>query len=232
MENKMEDVYVSRPASLHNINLLATWVRKHMTQVEEGKLDVIRFVEIDLPKIYPGLYLEIESDESMPRMGRAYVAEDRLSIVVSESIYEAASNGCLFSSEVILHEVGHLFLHKKYIQKGLNNGAGQYKRSIPYKEHYSSAEWQADMFALCFLYPLTQFNPNESDDSFFRRIGATKKQSERIRKHLYRLESRSRAGVSTREIKWLNEIVNEIKQIRASGCKPKQLQSKQQHQFA
>lgn len=208
----MEDVYANRAASLNGIDTLASWVREKISEVESDKLDVIRFVEIDLPKVFPGIYIEIEADEKMP-FQRAFISDERFSIVVSESIYEGASNGCLFSSEVILHEVGHLFLHYKYRSKGLNNASLPYKPRFKNTSTANSAEWQATAFALCMLYPKEKFSPDESDYTLYKRVGATKKQAERIRNHLSRVKWRTRTGRNNKEIRWLKDIINEIKEI-------------------
>lgn len=148
----MKEVYATRGASLHKINLLADWIRVNVANVANNKLDVIRFVELDLPRFFPGLYLSIEADLDMGRV-KARISDNPFGIVVAESVYERASNGCLDAAETILHEVGHLFLHDEYKSLGLNDAFGQYEERIRDTNPANSAEWQAKAFAKCFLFP-------------------------------------------------------------------------------
>jgi len=152
----MQDIYTSKGTSLHQINALAEWVRISVARVNDGTLDVIRFVELDLPKIIPGLHLEIESDDLMGRT-RAYVRADGIGIVVAESIYNSAVGGCLSATETILHEIGHIFLHRTYAYKDLNDSRGIYTKQFHTMGPMNIAEWQARMFAFCMLFPYSVY---------------------------------------------------------------------------
>jgi IrrE N-terminal-like domain len=202
MARRMLNVYTSRGASLHQINSLAEWVREHVAQVKDGNLDVIKFVEIDLQSIFPGLYVEILSDEDMG-CRRAAISSDPLGIIVSESIYEGAANGCMFSSEVILHEVGHLFLHHKFQRIGLNNASSEhYEDQFLNTNNANSAEWQATSFAMCLLYPYSKIR-NRDLDNIQTDFRVTKKQAFRISSHMNRLRLRETSRDENLEARWI-----------------------------
>jgi hypothetical protein len=204
----MKAVFDTRGASTHQLKMLADWARSISTGANEGNFDVIEFIEIDLQKIFPDLGIFIEPDNEMGA-SRAFISDAPLGIVVSESIYEGACSGDLFSTEVILHEVGHLFLHGKYSPLSLNS-APAYSNRIHGMSVANNAEWQATTFAMCFLYPF----PGEADKRTANyvqiRYRATRRQAERVAQHFERLRIRDTHRNLQRDRKWLGDVINSL----------------------
>ena len=206
----MFEVYTSRGASAHQLNLLAMWVRENVAKLKNGTLDVIRLIEIDLRSIFPELYVYIESDDKMKNR-RAFVSSDPLGIVISESIYEGASNGCLFSSEIILHEVGHLFLHHKYEKAGLHNLKGVYKEQIQKMNASNSVEWQANTFAICALFPFDSMKNFETASEIRSKFEISDRNSIRIFSHVQKLKMRNSYRNLDKEYHWLRDVIFQLK---------------------
>ncbi|ESZ40246.1 hypothetical protein X731_26050 [Mesorhizobium sp. L2C054A000] len=205
----MNDVFVSKAASANKIRILAEWVRREFSVHESQGFDVIRFIELDLPKIFPGIQTYIEADEKMGSV-RAFISADPLGLVVSESIYEGASNGCMFSTEIILHEAGHLFLHHKYAALGLNSASGPYEERIKDAGLAHSAEWQATMFALCFLYPFPRLKKVKTASEVSEIYKVSKNQANRVLKHLNRLRVRTNSTDPVTDKIWLRTIAESL----------------------
>ncbi|WP_095201419.1 ImmA/IrrE family metallo-endopeptidase [Mesorhizobium carmichaelinearum] len=205
----MKNVYIAKGASLHQINRLAETIRASAFDSSEGEIDIIRYLEIDLPKIFPGLYLFIEDDVTMGAR-RAFISEDPLGIVVSESIYEAAAQKSAFATEVLLHEVGHLFLHHRYAALGLNNADAVYRDRIKDTPLPNSAEWQATAFALCFLYPYSFCKRYKTAIEIKKAYKLTERQAIRIHKHLGRLKMRQDQTSLSKEGNWIKTVISDL----------------------
>lgn len=204
----MKNVYIGEGASVHAINSLADWIRQTIAQSVEGNFDVIRFIELDIQRIFPSLYVHILNDNEMGA-SRAYIQEDPLAIVVSESIYNGACSGCLFSTETILHEVGHLILHRRYAKTRMNSSSSRYENEIIGAANFHSAEWQANIFAICLLYPYDS-KEELSWESFSQRYRGTRRQFERLKRHVSRLKARERHRHITQERRWVEKVVNTL----------------------
>ncbi|WP_131803506.1 ImmA/IrrE family metallo-endopeptidase [Mesorhizobium sp. LCM 4577] len=218
----MDDVFISRGASANKIRILAEWVRKELSNSNKGTFDIIRFIEIDLPKLFPGLYVHIESDNKMGS-ARAFVSEDPLGIVVSDSIYEGASNGCMFSAEIIMHEVGHLLLHHRYAALGLNSAAEPYQQRVEGAGFAHSAEWQATMFALCFLYPFSEFKKFTGVGELAKSSRLTHGQANRVLNHIKRLRVRQNYSDTVLDRSWLKGVTESFPKIQKA--RPSKLRS-------
>jgi hypothetical protein len=209
----MIDAYDSRGASLHQINALAEWIRNSLASVRNGTLDVITLIEIDMPKIFPGLYVEIKSNDIMGNRN-AYVHAEPLGIVVSEGVYEKASCGCINSCEIILHEVGHIFLHSKHAHLELNNAYGEYKPQFQRQEAARSAEWQARNFAFCMLFPYSRIKEFRSKLEIAVYLNVSHKLSERIEQHLRKLRLRESERDLKKESKWVSSIIKHVRMVK------------------
>jgi hypothetical protein len=210
----MKDAFVVRPASANNLNSLAEWVRANSSQTELS-FDPISFIELDLPRIIRGFYVHIELDDVMGNR-RAFITNQPLGMVVSESIYEAASNGCMHACEVILHEVGHIFLHHKYATLGLNSAAAIYENRIKLTSTANSAEWQATTFALCVLYPYYRLKDIRTHEEVFKLYNVSCRQADRIISHITRLHRRQKHRNIKSEGKWLYEIQKSLREKNIS----------------
>jgi hypothetical protein len=202
----VKTVFDTRGASAHQLRLLADWVREQVLSASAGEFDAIRFVEIDLQKIFPNLGIFIEPDDAMGG-SRAFVSDDPLGIVMSESIYNGASNGDLFSTEIVLHEVGHLFLHKKYSSLHLNSSQNPVSRvkSTPLA---NDAEWQANIFAMCLLYDYKKNRAITNTSDIKAKYRASERQAHRIAQHFSRLRSREGSIDILRDRRWLAAVLS------------------------
>lgn len=204
----MKAVFDTRGASTHQLKMLADWVRSISNGATERCFDVIKFIEIDLQAIFPDLFIFIEPDDKM-RASRAFISDVPLGIVISESIYEGACSGDLFSTEVILHEVGHLFLHRKYSPLSLNS-APVYSNRIQGMNLANNAEWQATTFAMCLLYPYPGEAEKRSAHYIRMRYSTTLRQAERVAQHFERLRARDAHRNPDRDRKWLKSVINSL----------------------
>lgn len=212
----MLEVFSARGASLHQLNALAEWVRLNVANIKDGKFDVIRFVEIDLPNLFPGLYVEIENDNLMGRK-KAYLSADPLGIVVAESIYNRAADGCLNAAETILHEVGHLFLHERYKTLGLNDAFGKYKQQFKDMSATNSAEWQAKTFAVCVMFPYSIFMKYKSRLELQVYFDLSVEQSDRVLEHIKKLRMREAERRQQSERRWIESVVGSLPREARGG---------------
>lgn len=204
----MNNVFIRRGASARQLDLLAEWAR-NIASVSDENFDLIRYIEFDLPCIFPGLHVHIEDDDVMGSV-RAFLSEKPLALVLSESIYEGAINNSLFSKEIILHEVGHLFLHYKSAALGLNSASGSYTDRILNTNLANSAEWQATTFALCFLFPFSKFGNARTREQIEARCGVSPRYADRILRHLTRLRMRQGGSPTDKDRRWLDRVLNSI----------------------
>lgn len=189
---------------------------------ENNEIDIIRYLEVDLPRIFPGLYVYIEDDVTMGAR-RAFISENPLGIVVSESIYDAAANKSSFAVEILMHEVGHLFLHHKYAALGLNSAAGTYINQIEKTPAFNSAEWQATVFALCFLYPYSICHKYKTALEIKKTYGLSEKQAQRVKRHLDRLKIRRNEYISSIDGKWVRAVISDLPKIKTTERSADQL---------
>jgi hypothetical protein len=204
----MKNVYIANGTSVHAINSLADWIRQTVVKAQNGQFDVIRFIEVDLRTLFPNLYVHIVDDSDMGA-SRAYIQQAPLSIILSESIYDGACGGCLFSTETILHEVGHLILHHKYASDQLNASSAQYENQIRGMSYTHSAEWQATMFAICLLFPYHD-SKELSWESFLEKFGGSRRQYDRYKRHIVRLKMRENERRISDEKRWVERIIKKL----------------------
>lgn len=218
----MKAVFDTRGASAHQLKMLADWVRSISNTKSEDSFDVIKFIEVDLQIIFPDLEIFIEPDSQMGG-SRAFLSDSPLGIVVSESIYEGACSGDLFSTEVLMHEVGHLFLHGKYSPLRLNS-APSYSSRVLGMSIANNAEWQANTFAICLLYPYPA-DPEKRTPQFIQaRYRTTKRQAERVAQHFARLKARDSDRDVKRDNVWLDRVLKSLpKNTRRGGKAGEQL---------
>lgn len=213
MGREMEEVYTSQAASRHQINLFSEWVKENVGLVECGELDVIRFVEIDLQAFFPGFYLEIKSDEEMGRV-KAHLSHDSIGIVVSETTYNLACQKNLDASETILHEVGHLFLHRNYAPKGLNDARGRYRPQFQGMSPTNSVEWQAKFFARCMLFPYSKMKSLTKRLEFQVYFDLSVFDADRAMEHTRALRLSESGRCVKRENTWLATAIGKLEKSR------------------
>jgi hypothetical protein len=127
--------------------------RREARNENNGYFDVVDFVQRTLSRgLKKGLLRVCFFTRSCDDGNPAYVEFDRIkgpTLFVDEEIWELAQRGDPMARFIVAHEIGHLVLHDHYAQAFSNDPAVRLKYSV--KE--CSAEWQANVFASCFLLP-------------------------------------------------------------------------------
>lgn len=134
------------PMSDCDIRMAATNVRKLFCTVEHHLFDIVRVIELKMPKIYPRFHLEITSDSDLPDR-EAEFDPITWAMRIRESVYLAALEGDGHCRVTLAHELAHFFLHRfqrPTFGRSAENG------QVPYCEN---SEWQADTFARHLLAP-------------------------------------------------------------------------------
>jgi len=84
-----------------------------------------------------------------PRAKPAYVTYNPLTLHIDTEIWDLAKIGEPYARHIVAHEIGHIILHD-YYHRGFSNDP---KVQINFDSQENSAEWQANIFADCFLLP-------------------------------------------------------------------------------
>ncbi len=121
-------------------------LRKKLGLLQTEYFPIMRVLENVLPVLYPGFYIEVVEDSTLP--GRmAETVPEQCVIRVRESVYNAACNGTAWARMIMAHELGHFLLHDSqnttfaYVEKG---------STLPPDV---DPERQADIFAAELLIP-------------------------------------------------------------------------------
>lgn len=137
---------VAAPLSREQIRKMAWIVRKAAGEEKRLYFDIVRFLDVVLPKIDPGFSLIIEEKEKMGEChGLTY--PDRNEIHIREDVYDRALNGSGRDRLTMAHELFHLLQHEK------NNIS--YARVVGNQKvaAFRDPEWQADAFGGELLIP-------------------------------------------------------------------------------
>lgn len=120
------------------------------------KCNILRILEIDLPKIDPSFSIEIRDKDKMDDCMALYKVNSN-KIVIENSVYDGAISGNGRDVFTLAHELGHYFLHPHEVI------LARYESNENIKP-YEDPEWQASTFASYFLLPrinLPKFNSIE-----------------------------------------------------------------------
>ncbi len=184
------DLFVSKGLSAATINALAKATRSLCDISDDQHFDVIKFLEIDIIRLIPDFYLFIENDNEM--MGsKAFVTKDSKGIVVAESVYNDAVGGLFYARKILAHEFGHVLLHHNKDFETKHFTLNGYQKQIRDMEHFHSAEWQADTFAIFLLVPPSQISAATTEYDFGRQHSMSPKQSSFILTRLKNLRKRT-----------------------------------------
>lgn len=131
------------PKSRAEIRRLANTIRTLSGVRYDAPFPIMRFVELVLPKMFPGFAIEVLP---MSEMGNKHgeTLPDRRIMRIREDIYERACRGGR-DRLTVAHEVGHLLMHS-----GLTVAMARNVSDYP---AYESSEWQANAFAGELLIP-------------------------------------------------------------------------------
>lgn len=137
---------MAAPLSRQQIINTALVVRTLDGTINELYFDIVRFLEIKLPKFIPNFNLIIEEKSKLGEChGLTY--PDRNEIHIREDVYERALIGSGRDRLTMAHELFHLLQHEK---QNIS-----YARIEPEKdiEAFRDPEWQADAFGGELLIP-------------------------------------------------------------------------------
>ncbi len=137
---------IVQPLSRKEIREMAKFIRKIADQENELFFDIVRFLDVKLPKIDQDFSLIIEDEKSLGEChGLTY--PDRNEIHIRSDVYYRASEGSGRDRFTMAHELFHLLQHTKenisYARIGGNEKI----------EAYRSPEWQANAFGGELLVP-------------------------------------------------------------------------------
>jgi Zn-dependent peptidase ImmA (M78 family) len=143
----MADDYRVKPRSAQDIGALALAWRDALGVADAWSPNVVRLLEIEVPKLIPEFALVVRSDDEMAD-AEAYTEFNPPHIAVRGSVYSMAQREDGRSRMTFAHELGHLVMHP---------GAAKLRSAAPLAEtqvrYFESAEWQAKKFAALFLVP-------------------------------------------------------------------------------
>lgn len=143
----MADDFKVKARSAQNIGALALAWRDALGVADAWSPNVVRLLEIEVPKLIPEFALVVRPDGEMDD-AEAYTEFNPPHIAVRGSVYQLAQREDGRSRMTFGHELGHLVMHP---------GAVKLRSTAPLAEtqikYYESAEWQARKFAALFLVP-------------------------------------------------------------------------------
>jgi Zn-dependent peptidase ImmA (M78 family) len=143
----MADDYKVRSRSAQDIAALALAWRDTLGVADAWSPNVVRLLEIEVPKLIPEFGLVVRSDDEMAD-AEAYTEFNPPHIAVRGSVYYMAQREDGRSRMTFAHELGHLVMHPGAAK--LRSTVAEANNQVRY---FESAEWQARKFAALFLVP-------------------------------------------------------------------------------
>ncbi len=147
------------PKSAQDIQNIANIARAESGKSIDEPVDVVEFVEFEMPRIFDLFEYEIIpecsarvgffGDAKIIPIGKRSARLVRLLRLTSD-VYENARRHESSAVWMIAHELGHLFLN--HISRA-RQGSEIDNAKITRPQWYRTAEWQADEFAAAFLMP-------------------------------------------------------------------------------
>ncbi len=136
---------IAEPLSRRDIRGMARLIRKIDGSLNTPYFDIVRFLEIKLPKIDSGFHFEVDTIEEMGEChGLTY--PDRNEIHIREDVYDRAVAGSGRDRLTMAHELFHLLQHERRNISFARTGSGEV-------ETFRDPEWQADAFGGELLMP-------------------------------------------------------------------------------
>ncbi len=137
---------IAQPLSRKDIREMAGFIRKVADQENEIYFDIVRFLDIKLPKIDPGFTLIVDEEAVLGEChGLTY--PDRNEIHIRDDVYNRACDGNGRDRLTMAHELFHLLQHTK------DNISYARMGSDAKIEAFRSPEWQANAFGGELLVP-------------------------------------------------------------------------------
>ncbi len=163
----MSSRVVVAPLSRASIEAYANAVRTALGISLQDRVDMLRLIELVLPRALDGFRYEITPDRELGDAEATTSTTERL-IKISQSCYDAARAGHARYPFTLAHEFGHLMLHTG---KPASLARGEVKA-------YVNPEWQADNFAGAFLAPIEMVQACSSVSELMRRSGISREAAE------------------------------------------------------
>lgn len=137
---------IAQPLSRNDIRGMARFIRKVANSENDRYFDIVKFLDIDLPKIDPDFSLIIE-DEKILGECHGLTYPDRNEIHIRSDVYERAYHDSGRDRLTMAHELFHLLQHTKE-----NVSYARVGRRAKV-EAFRDPEWQADAFGGELLVP-------------------------------------------------------------------------------
>lgn len=139
---------IAQPVTRKYLRALASALRSKLQYGIHPSFDIVRFLEIDLPKWDPDFTFLIS--ETLHSPGVHALTHIHISAIeVLEEVYTRACSGSGRDRMTLAHELGHLILHTDVSLARRDDG--QIIRA------YEDPEWQAKAFAGELMIPLDVF---------------------------------------------------------------------------
>lgn len=137
---------IAQPLSRSDIRSMAYFIRKITKQENELFFDIVKFLDVELPKIDPEFSLIIDNKHVLGEChGLTY--PDRNEIHIRDDVYERAYRKSGRDRLTMAHELFHLLQHTK---ENISYARIDNESAI---EKFRDPEWQADAFGGELLIP-------------------------------------------------------------------------------
>ncbi len=139
-------ICIASPLSRQHIRAMAMFIRKVDKSENMLFFDIVKFLDVVLPKMVPNFSLVIEGRDKMGEC-HGLTFPDRDEIHIREDVYIRASNGSGRDRLTMAHELFHLLQHEK---RNISYARMEAKEQV---KVYMDPEWQADAFGGELLIP-------------------------------------------------------------------------------
>lgn len=140
--------YKASPLSNADIVSIAQQLRTILGFSLTCHVNIVRVLEIALPQLINGFFVEVKGVNEMPINTHAYTDQNNNCIVIREDIYQRAVDGYGRDRLTIAHEIAHLLFHNNKFLVLTRTYVGEKIKT------YEDPEWQANAFAGEFLCPV------------------------------------------------------------------------------
>lgn len=158
---------IAEPLSRQDIQEYAMAVRLLVGKENDPYFDIVRFLDIELPRLDPEFSLVVEDKDVLGEChGLTY--PDRDEIHIRSDVYERADNGSGRDRFTMAHELFHLLQH---VKENISYARTSDGVEVP---AYRSPEWQADAFGGELLMP-EHLIVNMTIDEVVEKCGVSRK---------------------------------------------------------
>lgn len=152
------------PLSGAQIAELTEIIRRDM-QIQTDDFPLIHFLELVMPRIFPGFALEVGLMSEMG-VNHGLTIPDENVIRLREDVYDGLSRGVGRDRFTAAHELGHYIMHRKV---PIVFHRQEHGRLVAFRD----SEWQANTFAGDLLMPRSLMLQCLSIDEVVKRFGVS-----------------------------------------------------------